>query len=278
MTTVSRTRSAEALVTSLAAVSAAAAIGGAGTAAGVRTWYPSLDRPSWRPPDEAFGPVWTVLYAAKRLRLARVARESRESRPALSLYGAAARTQRGMAAAVLRPQASRPRPRRDHTAVGGDRGDGGGVCAPTSGGCATAGPLPGVGDVRAGAEPRTVAAELLTLCVLMHAQSLGRLAGGRLSVGPTCTTHFVSGVMPMVACWPARWSRRLGTMRTAPVSRRDAVPHDPGWDQLCHQLPTVMMPGQTTEQVCVGAATGAKGMNTHLSRRDPGRSPLSRRA
>src|SRR5689334_7308405 len=64
MPSVSRTRSAAALATSLAAVTAAAGIGGLGTAAGVRSWYPSLDRPSWRPPDEVFGPVWTVLYAA----------------------------------------------------------------------------------------------------------------------------------------------------------------------------------------------------------------------
>ncbi len=89
MTSVSRTRSAVALAMSLAAVSAAAGIGGVGTAAGVRTWYPSLDRPSWRPPDEAFGPVWTVLYAANAVSAWLVWRANpQESRPALTLYGA----------------------------------------------------------------------------------------------------------------------------------------------------------------------------------------------
>ena len=89
MTATSRTRSSAALVTSLAAVSAAAAVGGAGTAAGVRTWYPSLDRPSWRPPDELFGPVWTVLYAANAVSAWLVWRANpTQSRPALSLYGA----------------------------------------------------------------------------------------------------------------------------------------------------------------------------------------------
>ncbi len=89
MATISRTRSASALGVSLAAVSAAAAVGGAGTAAGVRTWYPSLDRPSWRPPDEVFGPVWSVLYACNAISAWLVWRANpTQSRPALSLYGA----------------------------------------------------------------------------------------------------------------------------------------------------------------------------------------------
>ena len=89
MPDVARTRSAAALATSLAAVAAAAGIGGAGTAAGVRTWYPSLDRPSWRPPDEAFGPVWTALYAGNAVSAWLVWRAGpREARPALTLYGA----------------------------------------------------------------------------------------------------------------------------------------------------------------------------------------------
>jgi translocator protein len=88
MTSASRSRSATALATSLAAVSAAAGIGGAGTAAGVRTWYPSLDRPSWRPPDEAFGPVWTALYAGNAVSAWLVWRaDPQGSRPALTLYG-----------------------------------------------------------------------------------------------------------------------------------------------------------------------------------------------
>jgi translocator protein len=89
MTSASRSRSATALATSLAAVSAAAGIGGAGTAAGVRTWYRSLDRPSWRPPDEAFGPVWTALYAGNAVSAWLVWRaDPQGSRPALTLYGA----------------------------------------------------------------------------------------------------------------------------------------------------------------------------------------------
>lgn len=88
MTTASKSRSALALAISLSAVSVAAGAGGLGTAAGVRTWYPSLDRPSWRPPDAAFGPVWSVLYAANAVSAWLVWRSGpQESRPVLKLYG-----------------------------------------------------------------------------------------------------------------------------------------------------------------------------------------------
>ena len=29
----------------------------------IKAWYEHLERPSWRPPNWAFGPVWTGLYA-----------------------------------------------------------------------------------------------------------------------------------------------------------------------------------------------------------------------
>ena len=37
-------------------------IGGQVTAESVRTWYPTLAKPSFQPPGAVFGPVWTVLY------------------------------------------------------------------------------------------------------------------------------------------------------------------------------------------------------------------------
>ena len=40
----------------------AAAIGGFATSTSVDTWYPTLRKPSWSPPNAVFGPVWTVLY------------------------------------------------------------------------------------------------------------------------------------------------------------------------------------------------------------------------
>jgi benzodiazapine receptor len=37
-------------------------LGGFATVESVRTWYPTLVKPSFNPPDWLFGPVWTVLY------------------------------------------------------------------------------------------------------------------------------------------------------------------------------------------------------------------------
>ena len=38
------------------------AAAGAITALNVDSWYPSITKPSWNPPEWVFGPVWTALY------------------------------------------------------------------------------------------------------------------------------------------------------------------------------------------------------------------------
>ncbi|KAF5909385.1 translocator protein, partial [Clarias magur] len=37
-------------------------LGGYITRREVKTWYTTLNKPSWRPPNSAFGVVWTTLY------------------------------------------------------------------------------------------------------------------------------------------------------------------------------------------------------------------------
>jgi translocator protein len=41
---------------------AVGALGGWITAPAVAEWYPTLNKPSWQPPNWLFGPVWTTLY------------------------------------------------------------------------------------------------------------------------------------------------------------------------------------------------------------------------
>jgi benzodiazapine receptor len=48
----------------LGASYAAAGIGTFWTVRAIPTWYRSLSKPGWTPPDFVFGPVWTALYTA----------------------------------------------------------------------------------------------------------------------------------------------------------------------------------------------------------------------
>jgi tryptophan-rich sensory protein len=56
-----------ALLAFLAVCFVVAGIGGAVTRTTVDTWYPTLAKPAFSPPDWVFGPVWTVLYATMAL-------------------------------------------------------------------------------------------------------------------------------------------------------------------------------------------------------------------
>ena len=51
-----------ALVLFLALCLGIGALGASVVATSVDTWYAGLVKPSFNPPDEVFGPVWTVLY------------------------------------------------------------------------------------------------------------------------------------------------------------------------------------------------------------------------
>ncbi|MBM3345883.1 MAG: tryptophan-rich sensory protein [Betaproteobacteria bacterium] len=67
---------------------AAAAIGGAVTADSVRTWYPTIVKPSFNPPNAVFAPVWTILYAMMAVAAWRVWRVAglRAASPAFTAF------------------------------------------------------------------------------------------------------------------------------------------------------------------------------------------------
>ncbi len=51
-----------AFIISIAITLSIGALGGLATAQSVKTWYPTLHKPSFNPPNWLFGPVWTSLY------------------------------------------------------------------------------------------------------------------------------------------------------------------------------------------------------------------------
>ena len=66
---------------------AVGALGGWVTATSVKTWYPTLSKPSFTPPDAVFGPVWTVLYVLMGIAAWRVRRAGAvAAREAMTLF------------------------------------------------------------------------------------------------------------------------------------------------------------------------------------------------
>ena len=50
------------LIVSLALPQVAGGLGAFFTFSSVKSWYLTINRPSWNPPNWLFGPVWTALY------------------------------------------------------------------------------------------------------------------------------------------------------------------------------------------------------------------------
>ena len=65
-------------------------LGGIATASSIPTWYRTLEKPTWNPPDWIFGPVWTLLYILMGVALWLVWRlgwDNPQVRRALLLFG-----------------------------------------------------------------------------------------------------------------------------------------------------------------------------------------------
>ncbi|MFO1448617.1 MAG: TspO/MBR family protein [Opitutaceae bacterium] len=85
----SRTRPWLALVGFLLLSAAVSAIGGGVTAGSVKTWFPTLIKPSWNPPSQLFAPVWTLLYGLMAVAAWRIwcRRDLPGARSVLWVYG-----------------------------------------------------------------------------------------------------------------------------------------------------------------------------------------------
>ncbi len=85
----SRTRQMTVLATCVVLCFGVAALGSLATYPRIDDWYAALAKPSWRPPNWVFGPVWTALYLAMAVAAWLVWREKgwAGSRVPLALFG-----------------------------------------------------------------------------------------------------------------------------------------------------------------------------------------------
>lgn len=60
-------------------VAVVAFLGGLATSSSVTTWYPTLNQPSFSPPDWVFGPVWSALYVMMAIAAWMIWRRRQES-------------------------------------------------------------------------------------------------------------------------------------------------------------------------------------------------------
>jgi translocator protein len=65
---------------------AAGSLGGFAVTSSITGWYPSINKPSWNPPDWVFGPVWTVLYVMMGVAAWLVWRTGDRIAPAMVLF------------------------------------------------------------------------------------------------------------------------------------------------------------------------------------------------
>ena len=62
-------------------------IGGLATAPSIESWYRTIAKPDWTPPDWVFGPVWTILYIMMGVAAWLVWKTRDRVAPAMVLFG-----------------------------------------------------------------------------------------------------------------------------------------------------------------------------------------------
>jgi translocator protein len=77
------------LIACIALCQAAGIFGSIFTMASIPTWYSTLNKPSFTPPNWLFGPVWVSLFTLMGISLYMVAKKGFEkNKPALTIFGA----------------------------------------------------------------------------------------------------------------------------------------------------------------------------------------------
>jgi len=77
------------LLTSFLIAFLGGAIGGFATADAISTWYVTLNKPFFNPPNWIFGPVWTILYAMQAIALYMIwnSDKKKDKKRAFTLFG-----------------------------------------------------------------------------------------------------------------------------------------------------------------------------------------------
>lgn len=60
---------------------------GLGTANEIASWYNTIQKPNWNPPNWIFGPVWTTLYIMMGVAIALVWHSGNKNKTAMMLFG-----------------------------------------------------------------------------------------------------------------------------------------------------------------------------------------------
>ena len=75
------------LIISILLSLSAGAIGSIFTSSSIPTWYSTLNKPVFNPPNYLFGPVWTVLYILMGISLYLIWTNKKKNKTALTIFG-----------------------------------------------------------------------------------------------------------------------------------------------------------------------------------------------